>query len=217
MIPSNEQLIGLATALARRKARNEADIDDLVQQALWDVHYSCKGEDMPQALGLAQTIILRAIRKYYNGEWTRAGGKYDPTECVSLESSGFTRAVDPWAEVHDEMDMELYFQQLEAVHGPLARKVAENLIQPTDEEYCRYLIKHQRVRERRRARGEHVRNFKKVTTNRHQLRRALGLNNFRWEILINNIKDFTREWLGLPEPEPKRTAVQRKKVHHVPA
>lgn len=137
-LPSLEDVTPLARGLACKLAHREADIDDLIQTALFAYH-----RDVPRhqhrvrdPWALAKTILERAMIAYYYYSYPSKGRFYllnsqeykryepiddHPVSCNATEDNLF-----------DQLDLEDYFVKLEQQCGKTARVLAENLITPKD-------------------------------------------------------------------------------------
>jgi hypothetical protein len=197
VIPTPEELtaeeqINLAKALATRMAYDPADVDDLSQEALLKYIRSNRAH-AHKPFPFARTVMQRAIVSYYRSQKLRP-----PHLSMSALSTEQLRQVshsNVFAAIEDKALLEQYLLAVESGMGPLARRAAENLINPKDPNYCKRIIKKTHRKKIRRT----------VNGSPLQLRRALGLKNrTQWAKLIRELREFTHLWLTLPNTAEDR-------------
>lgn len=192
----------LARSLATRIAHTEADIDDLMQEGLWSLHRMLKRIPKPtKPFAFARTVMQRSMYTYYSGKWRGTGARYDirPTTC--LEDYHHRCTTDPRSQLDDRLELEHFFQSLEAICGPLHRHIAENLISPCDPTYCRALIKSATQRSRAKRKGLVGKGVTHIRISRQQLRNTLGLTGTTWREVMMEIRTFTTHWLAIQNNE----------------
>lgn len=179
----------LAHSLARRVAHNEADVDDLTQEAIFSLLRSLKrrGVAPNKQFAFARTVMLRAMQTYYAGGWRSTGTRqctYDEHPLDKIPEQQIS--VDPSEQLDTELVVQQYLNDLQQACGPLAHRVAYNLIAPRDPAYCQHLITHHKRKRRTQ---------KKVRVTNKRLREALELSRGRWRRTLREIREFTRCWL----------------------
>lgn len=197
-LPTNEELQKFAYSLARRIAHIEADIDDLVQEALWALHLQTKKTRIipRKPWAFAKTVMLRHMYIYYTGQWTHSGARHNQMPTVSLEDT-IPLTCNPWEQVDTAIDLERFLKSLEAICGRTARQIAENLIQPSDRPYCSKLIANARRKTREHENGAAVRGFKQIrlrVSPMMVLRTRLGLSQKQWYRIVGDIRRFTETY-----------------------
>ena len=196
--PTQEQLNTIAHSLARRLAYTPADIDDLVQEALWGLHqaYHYQHRKPRKDFAFARTVMHRAIITYYNKRRLQP-----PLEPLL---PGTPIPLPPRCTEGDRIDNEIvlhqYFDALECGCGRTARLIAENLIAPSDPVICEYIIKEvaqkQRLAKNKRHRTQ-VRAFKHIRLSQRQIREALGFTRSQFTTTLQEVRKFTRGWLAI--------------------
>jgi len=177
----------LATSLARRYARNPDDVEDLKQEGLWAwVQAMRRGHIPQQPHAFARTVMQRRMLLYYKRLATLPAGDPLPYDLADEDSNP----------LDNRLDLECYFHALEVEHSLQARRVVENLIAATDPQYCRELLGAQWAKQLAHANHQHVTGLHKVRPSPVSLRRSLGLDPVRWRILLADIQEFTRQWMG---------------------
>ncbi len=206
-LPTMQQTQVLARALAKRMAHQPADVDDLIQEALWVWHRRAQRKPFPtKPFALARTVMQRAMQTYYGGRWCRSGARHQedlPFECAPQVSV----VQEPGQGWEEKITLDAYFAALEKECGTVARLVAENLIMPRDLFYCRALDDVVFTRGKR-----------KLRPSQQALRQVLHIPRTDWNALLKRIRAFTALWLthtvveGVELPEKVQRLVQ-KEVH----
>ena len=197
--PTTDQLDVIANALARAHAYCPADVDDLKQEALWGYCQALKRTPHPHSpFAFARTIMQRAMITYYHKHRWHADHE---------TLSAATPAAD-----NDSVDNRLvlgqYLEALESGCGHTARRIAENLITPTDPDVCRFIIAEMTTTQqqlKRTPQGYAFKEVKQIRISKRQLRQALGVTRSQWTRTLKEVRTFTRSWMALNIPQPKRT------------
>lgn len=199
----------LAHSLARGFTHNDADIDDLVQEALWSFERRLRAMRTPpnNPWAFAKTSMSRIMMCYINGDTRHTGARHNPRPMVDIDYAGVQ--TDPWDQLIAELDLERYLNQLEVNCGPTARRVAENLLEPCDPCYCEALMASNQKKMRQKRRGQSVRGVHKIRVSHKELRQALGLERKQWHEVLQQVRTFTTGWLSWtstqPAPQSART------------
>ena len=181
-LPTSQELGILARALAIRMAHNPTDVDDLSQEALLWCHNTFRRTPKPtKPFALARTVMQRAMITYYHKPCHRKAQHEEP-----LSAHTEHMLVPTYNASDDKLYFEQYFGALESMLGPMARRVAEDLLAPSSEEFCEFIIKETKQK-----------NLRKTRITSQQLRRALGIKRSEWATIMRGIKGFTRTWLSI--------------------
>jgi hypothetical protein len=126
-------------------------------------------------------------------------------EKVQVPRADLTGHLDDGSGEQQELLLEQYFTALERACGAQARRVAENLVSPTDPECCRHILdevnrKRQRQlacdREKSRRRKTPPRGAKRhIRLSQRLVREALGLSKSQWMQQLSAVRQFTRQWV----------------------
>lgn len=204
-----EAVVPLARQLAAKEAHWPEDADDLVQVGLWAYHQALRSHQRRQKVvthprTLARTILLRAMRGYANHprqrEFDRAFRFHPQRPDVAVTNQPTLHLQEPQVRVPGvaaERQLDLlalgdYYQALERACGPLARTVAENLVEPSHPDIWAYV---QQSRKKRRQEGRRGTGKYHVQVTRRAVREGLGLRRSEWHRLLIRIRTFTTEWL----------------------
>lgn len=191
--PTPQQLNVLAHSLARRITQQPADVDDLVQEALFSYHRSSVHK---KSFALARTLLQRCMWIYWSGGWRYSGARH--REDFPLTAAPPDKMLqDPQGAWNNALDLDAYLNALEVMEGMLARRVAENLLQPQDERYCKLL----RITARRKARLKQ-RGSKHIRPSHVQLRTAFKLTRTEWHRTLHRIRQFTADYLAERMSDP---------------
>jgi hypothetical protein len=208
LILSPQQLQPLALSLARRIARNPDDVDDLMQEGLFAYHRARRLrsaaylETAPNPWAMARRIMRCAMLRVAYARTPPAG-----TTLVSLDATPEDGGAPAWASdggaavgrQSDLLALEEFFAALERRHGALARRVAENLVEPRDPECCRRLLA--AAERKRRLRARRVRlgtegPLPRVRMSPRAVREALGVAEPQWRQTLTQVRAFTRDWVA---------------------
>lgn len=202
-----KQFSSTARNLARRIALQPADEDDLVQEGLFALDRALLRTTTPRHQGaFAVAVMRRAMWRYNLQPWVR-----DSNQTVSLE--GTESGLAPLTEFVDlqldgvpyhvqqerQLTEQAYYTGLERAHGPEARRIAENLVEPRDEKLCEYLehavagvLAQQKQGPCEVCECVHR---PRVRLSKTQIRRGLGITYEKWYATLNHIKAYTASWL----------------------
>ncbi|KKL45090.1 hypothetical protein LCGC14_2359130, partial [marine sediment metagenome] len=142
--PTHKELSIIATSLAHQMVRNSVatiDTEDLIQEGLSWAHKGFQQTPSPRKpYAFARTIMQWGMRSYYNKHDTKT--RYGVTEESLVETSAFHAAchVNIETELEERLVLEQYYSALECTHGHMARRIAENLVTPSDKDLCVYVI-----------------------------------------------------------------------------
>ncbi len=194
-VPTSKELSNLAYALARRIAHQEVDIDDLMQEGLLSHHRMLQKVPYPdKPFAFARTLMQRCMLIYYSGGRRFRGARH--REDLSWTAAPVEKTtIDPQRWWDNTLDLGSFLSALEAAEGKLAREVAENLLTPQHEQYCRLIMTAAKVKNTR------------VRPSHYQLRTALELKRHQWHDTLLTIRRFTANYLAGPmhmTPLPKR-------------
>lgn len=109
--------------------------------------------------------------------------------------------LDAAGEQSELFEMAEFLTLLERRHGPTARRVAENLLHPTDPDCCQHILgevraKSQRQQQNGKRRGN-PRGVKATIRLSHRLvREALGLSPHEWSRQLQVVREFVVYWLA---------------------
>jgi hypothetical protein len=136
--------------------------------------------------------MSRKMLHYYAQSGSRVGAREEPWEDV-----GRSLEYDPTADSPADLRLfvDQYLEALESAHGPMLRRIAENLIDPQDPKLCEFVLKEAKQKQRAMHRGESVRGFNQVRLSHRKVREAFGLAPHQWQGAIRKIRRFTRTWL----------------------
>jgi len=187
--PKVEQLRPLAEGLARRIARQPADVDDLIQTGL--LAYLSDYKRIQRLVPLhaqwptARAIVRRAMLGYYGTFPERA------SQC----SEALTEYASDGAEQQtDLLEMNDYLGALERACGHQARVIVENLMAPTGECAVRLLVE---IRSKRRSqRDGYSPSNKRVRLSQRAIREAMDLDKQTWAAELQRVRGFTRQWIS---------------------
>lgn len=181
--------------MAREEAHCPDDVDDLMQEAclaVWKDRRLLSSSNPYRSTnpcGLATLIMRRAIRSYYwkQREWQ---GRGEPNKHSSLQEA--VTAAAP-----QEESLEIFYSALEHSAGPLARKVAENLIEVRDAVCIRTIMRECEEKQRRQRRGLSARGAgkRRIRVSRRMIRESLGLNRHEWQSQLTEVRAFTSHWI----------------------
>ena len=182
--PTYHNLYKLAYSLAIRIAHQPADIDDLVQEAIWSAHRRLNKKPQPRKpYSLARTVMLRSMYTYYAGGWRLSGAKH--REDLPFPTIPTDKTIhDPRHSWDSKADLDAFLTALETQHGTLARRVTENLLIPSDPAYCQLLHETAWNRYAKRLRPSYK-----------QLRLALNLSRTEWRQTLRAVRHFTANYL----------------------
>lgn len=99
-------------------------------------------------------------------------------------------------------EMSEFFALLERKHGPTARRVAENLLHPTDPGCCQHILGEVRTKSKRQGKNGKKRKgtprgVKATIRLSHRLvREALGLSPHEWSRQLRVVREFVTYWLA---------------------
>ncbi len=193
--PTVAELTSLARALACNAARQDADIDDLTQEALWSARRRLRKTPVPRnAFALARTVMQRAIITYYAGGWRGTGVRYRQ-DFPLTEAPPDKTMLDPQGQWDDKIDLDGFLNGLETKHGSLARTVAENLVTPQDPAYCQLLRKTATRKTALHRRGARTHAVKHIKPSHKQLRTAFNLSRIEWHAILLKVRQFAAVWL----------------------
>ncbi len=214
--PTLTELTRLAHALAYKTARQQADVDDLVQEGLWSARrmlLRIRNPNKPYAL--CRTIMQRAMITYYAGGWRGTGVRYRQDYPLTAAPPSRT-TLDPQDRLDNKIDMEGYFSGLQSECGALARTIAENLITPKEPVYIQQLREaaEHKAKVLRRRSGV-VQNVKRLRPSHKQLRMALDLERPAWQEVLKRIRHYTARWLA-QQTEPGNLSPQVQRYLHTP-
>jgi hypothetical protein len=214
--PTLKELTKLAHALAFNVARQQADVDDLVQEGLWSARrmlLRIRHPNKPYAL--CRTIMQRAMITYYAGGWRGTGVRYRQDFPLTAAPPNRTM-LDTQDRLDNKIDMEGYFSGLQAEYGLLARIIAENLITPKEPVYIQQLREaaEHKAKVLRRCSGV-VQNVKRLRPSHKQLRMALDLERPAWQEVLKHIRHYTARWLA-QQTEPSNLSPQVQRYLHTP-
>ena len=186
-VPTSKELRNLAYSLARRIAHQEVDIDDLAQEGLLSLHRMLQKVPHPDnPFAFARTLMQRCMLIYYSGGWRFSGARH--REDLSWAAAPVEKTtIDPQRRWDNNLDLGAFLDALEAAKGELARRVAENLLAPQDEQYCNLLFEAAKESGGVRLRPSH-----------YQLRIAFELKRSQWQNTLHAIRTFTADYLAGP-------------------
>ena len=195
------QLRPLAEGLARRYARQRADVDDLVQVGLLAYivdHRRLKRRAQTRsgrlpseakAWALARGILRRAMLGYYGTIAERRARSSESLQADLLDQHyGIDERQTELLEMHE------YLDALERSCGRQARTIVENLIAPTGE--C--AVKLMKIIQRKR-RLQYAHSNPRVHMHsavRTAVQRALDLDDRTFAEHMAQVQGFTRGWLS---------------------
>lgn len=180
--------------MAREEAHCPDDVDDLMQEACLAVwkdseRLTTNNYKLRDRRSLATTIMLRGIRSYYwkQREWQRRG---EPNKHISLQE--VVTAAAP-----QEESLEIFYSALEHSAGPMARRVAENLVEVRDVVCIRTIMRECEEKQRRQRQGLSARGAgkRRIRVSRRMIRESLGLNRHEWQAQLTEVRAFTSHWI----------------------
>lgn len=197
----------LAEGLARRIARQDADVDDLVQTGLlaWIVdqrRLTARSQTRTGRLrtehaawALARVVLRRAMLGYYGmlaeRKVAQTASLDDQNGCATLVRFATS---DSHQRQNDLLEMHDYLDALERACGRTARRIAENLIAPRGECAVRLTIEIRRKRATQRRGYDH--GHPRVRLSQRAVRDAMEMDKREWDRYLAQVRGFTREWLG---------------------
>jgi hypothetical protein len=188
LMPTTQELTALAQSLARNMCHEEGDVDDLIQEALRNCYRDFKQVPRPhKPFAFARTTMWRGMFDYYNNNKQRQRAREQSLEAQGME---FPAPRDEEQELLDRLEIEQYLTALEKTHGLLARRVAENLLAPTDPAFCQFILDEVAAKERANHKSSG-----RVRISKRQLREAFELRPDEWQQIMTTIRTFTRTWL----------------------
>ena len=216
------QIKPLAESLARRIARQHADVDDLVQTGLLAYISDLRRlrrcsktrsgtlKTPERAWALARTILRRAMFGYYGSAPERASwrseslnqqprpyphAQADRYRIVALDdqTAHYGSSHLVVGQQTELLEMNDYLGALERACGHQARVIVENLIAPMGDCAMQLLIEMQRKR-RAQSRG-YSHSHPRVRVSQRAVREAMALDKQTWATELQRVRGFTRQWL----------------------
>lgn len=117
----------------------------------------------------------------------------DPVEGYIIVAGLNGDLLSPGTDQTAFLELDDYFRALERAHGPLARRVAENLVAPRERVVCETILRDAAMRQHLGRRGG-GRDQPIRITSRH-VRQAFGLSPRQWRYVVHDIRSFTTRWL----------------------
>lgn len=194
--PTVEDFLPLASSLARHHAWLPSEEKDLAQEGLISLYLALqKTPAVRDPRGFAITVMSRAMREATDGLGRRA---LHQKGMLPIIEECLTTSPDP----DDELFLSEYFARVEDCCGSEGRRLAENLVSPT-EDFGDYIIteveEKQKLLEVDPSLG--LRGTVKVRVSHRQLREALGLSSSRWHELLGAVREVTLSFLQENCPE----------------
>lgn len=201
-----KQFSPLARSLARRIAFRQADEDDLVQEGLFALDRALQSSK-PRSLGaFAQTVMRRAMWHYNLQPWVQDtlqtsslpehDGGLVGLEVVEVQLEGVPYQVQQ----EQLLTEQAYYAGLERTWGPDARRIAENLVEPRDDQLVEYLetsiaktLRQQKAKPCETCGCVHR---PRIRLSKSQVRRGLGITYEKWYVTLKHIKEYTTSWLA---------------------
>lgn len=197
---SIRDLIPLARHLSHQLAA-PVEPDDLVQEALLWAHKDfARIQRAANPYALARTVMTRAMwRLYHNGAIKRARRFEEPL--TPLTDVAAITDMSTQTRVTEQIMFDEFLAALERQCGADARRVAENLIRPSEE--CSWSLLSETIQKRRardwptrrhqtRPRGGALR----ARVSGRMIREGLGYSSNRWMRLMRAVKEFTVTWVA---------------------
>ncbi len=189
--PTVFQLNVLATSLARKYARVLHEQDDFIQEGLWAYtkatkRTTVKRQKINNPFAFARTVMQRAMISYHQHTV-----HHPDTEQLYPDTATTHTTID------ERLWLEQYLNALESQYGTRLRRVAVNLIEPTDKIVCAYILKESRAKQRAQRQGASVRGVQQIRLSRRQVQEAFGYTTQEWRVVINILQTFTTQWLRL--------------------
>jgi DNA-directed RNA polymerase specialized sigma24 family protein len=179
----------LADWWANRIQWCEDDHQDLVQEGMLSLvstlrGYNKSGKEIRDLAALAGTCFSAAMKWWYK----KSDRTLSFTGLESVKASVDTRDTYLSSVYVDE-----FLSELEKVQGPIARKVVEQLIQPS-EELGQVALASMEKKRQLKASGERVIGYGSPRVHQHHIRDSLGLDAKQWDRTLSDIKSFTKEY-----------------------
>lgn len=186
----------LAEGLAHRLARQPADVDDLVQVGLLAyitdttrmkrVQRSRHRARTQKALwATARTVLRRAMLGHYGVLAERKAAQAVPLDALDVGARLVHYA--SVGQQTDLLEMNDYLGALERACGLRARRIAQNLIEPTTDVV---VAMQKRLVQRRRARR-----IPRMRFSPNSIRDAMALDEQTWAAELARVRGFTSAWL----------------------
>lgn len=190
-----DQFRPLAFFLANRIAWVSADIDDLVEEGILELHRALSKQTKPirSMSAFASTVLSRKMKDYYPQSLRNR-----PPD-ISLQNLDLP---DPTTSLEErllgEIELATFLEELSSSRGPLSRWVAEQLLFPGHEVGISLLLDPEVLEtlfeQYPNASPPHELRKSRVANHR-QLRDILGTSVSDWFSILKGVRVFTLEWM----------------------
>lgn len=184
------KFIPLADWYANRIQWREEDHEDLVQEGLLELTktlrgYNKSGREIRDLGALAGACFNAAMQWWYK--------KSDRTlNFVGFD--GLTIPVDNMEYHFSQIWVDQYLEELERVHGAIARNIVQQLIAP-DERVAGHALAAMEKKKEQHAEGKRVVGYASPRIQKQHIREAVQMDTKEWDRTLANIKVFTKEYL----------------------
>lgn len=193
MIEDPEQFRPLALFLANRIAWNPADVDDLVEEGMAELHRVAPFTDAKKPGAFASTVLSRKMKDHYPQSVRNRPPDFSLSDLPDLpDSSSLEEAL------LEKIELATFLEELGLSRGPLSRWVAEQLIFPDHATGKTLLLELEVI-------DALFSNYPKASpsfqlkssrvANHRQLRDILGVSVPEWFDLLKGVRIFTAEWM----------------------
>lgn len=168
----------------------EDDHEDLVQEGLLELiktlrSYQKSARPIQDVKAIASVCFSAAMKWWYK----KSDRKLEFTSIHEL-----TIPVDNMEVYFSEIYVDRFLKELDAVHGPVARVIVQNLLNP-DESVGAVVLREMKRKKSMKDAGSRVIGHATARPQKQHIREALGLDTTEWDKTMASIKTFTREYL----------------------
>lgn len=177
----------------------------VIQRAMWNFYIpgakpNSNGRVLDTAVSLDAGISVdhlgEAVFAFaYDTDHADAQGRAEKHRMPSTDLDGYIGGEA------ERFHLEEFFRLLEARHGALARKVAENLLYPSDPLACQRILSEVRRKEQARSTSRKRKNRlprgveREIRLSHRLIRQALGLSHAEWSKQLAVVREFAGFWL----------------------